>query len=724
MSSFNQHECLGCGQPCDGLYCYPCTSQQCGIGLTNGICLNCTYRDGKPLICCKCEGPLRGGFSWFCASRAETSFANDPNPNSFDESQNLSDYSPHPQYKTYLCELCGNDSHYGYDCPPHFDPFQPPQYSNVHQPSKEISIDELKIMMQSYFEQMNQQREQETLLAAQREQELREQEQAAQEKEKPPQNSDFCQLIRKMCGTKNFRVIHKMSSINNTSQISSVTAIAPDLPTEEPEYSLSMGDEHLDTISKTESDKVIKSSVEDLVPIPSESEGILDNMCDVPFCDKNHFDAESDLIESLLTRDTSIVYSPKIDSLLKDFAGEFVHINPIPPGIDETDSDPKDDIHLEMSSINNTSQISSVTAIAPDLPTKEPEYSLSMGDEHLDTISKTELDKVIKSSVEDLVPIPSESEGILDNMCDVPFCDKNHFDAESDLIESLLTRDTSIIYSPKIDYFLKDFARELVHINPIPPGIDETDFDPKDDIRFIEQLLYDDTSSDDDAFEDIKFVEASLPDSELVSLEEVNDVDQEEKEMDLEDILQIQDVILHEKLLSTNRLIANIEFLNDSPTPDRVLKSPSPFPIPVADSDLFFEKSDSSLSYSDNSLPEFETFSDHTEETRSGSTTAHANNSPPEYDSFCFKIKTDQGRLTSVVMDNIFDDSTNDPLLEAVDLFFSSDNSIPSEPPDVEVFFDFEPDMGVLAAKVVEDISEHYVLMPKVLPSQPPLSKY
>ncbi|GKA28794.1 hypothetical protein Tco_0715039 [Tanacetum coccineum] len=41
---------------------------------------------------------------------------------------------------------------------------------------------------------------------------------------------------------------------------------------EEPINSLSMGDEHLDTIPATESDEVIKYSVEDLVPIPSESE--------------------------------------------------------------------------------------------------------------------------------------------------------------------------------------------------------------------------------------------------------------------------------------------------------------------------------------------------------------------------------------------------------------------------------------------------------------------
>ncbi|GJR63961.1 hypothetical protein Tco_0010026 [Tanacetum coccineum] len=61
-------------------------------------------------------------------------------------------------------------------------------------------------------------------------------------------------------------------------------------------------------------------------------------------------------------------------------------------------------------------------AIAPVLPTKEPVNSLSMGDEHLDTIPATESDKVIKSSVEDLVPIPSESEGIPDSVCDVPLC--------------------------------------------------------------------------------------------------------------------------------------------------------------------------------------------------------------------------------------------------------------------------------------------------------------
>ncbi|GKE04160.1 hypothetical protein Tco_1396178, partial [Tanacetum coccineum] len=153
--------------------------------------------------------------------------------------------------------------------------------------------------------------------------------------------------------------------------------------------------------------------------------------------------------------------------------------------------------------------------------------------------------------------------------------------------------------------------------------------------------------------EDIEYIDASPPDSELVSLEEVNVVDQEKEEINLEDILQIQDVILREKLLNINRLIDNIESLKDNPTPDRVLKSSSSFPIPVADSDSFFENSDTSLSYSDISLPEFESFSDHTEETRSGSTTTHADNSLPEYDLFYFKIEPDQGELTNVNMETI-----------------------------------------------------------------------
>ncbi|GJW27551.1 hypothetical protein Tco_0044426 [Tanacetum coccineum] len=245
------------------------------------------------------------------------------------------------------------------------------------------------------------------------------------------------------------------------------------------------------------------------------------------------------------------------------------------------------------------------------------------------------------------------------------------------------------ITSFKINFLSEEFTGEFT---PIPPGMDEDEFD-EEEVDYYDH----DISSDDDSYENIEYVEASPLNLEYDSLEEENE-DQEEKEFDLEDIFQIQDVILYEKLLNVHLLITNIESLKTNPTPDFVFKSPSSFPIPVVDSDSFFEESDTSLSHLDNSLPKFETFSDHMEETRSGSTTTHANNSLLEYDSFLFEIEPDQGGLTSVV---IFDNS-NDPLLELPEFesfHFDFDLSFPRhppEPPDVEINLIIETDAPVI----------------------------
>ncbi|GJY72016.1 hypothetical protein Tco_0475719, partial [Tanacetum coccineum] len=225
-------------------------------------------------------------------------------------------------------------------------------------------------------------------------------------------------------------------------------------------------------------------------------------------------------------------------------------------------------------------------AITPDEPSEEPEDPLIKGGKELSTIPEKD-----KSSVEDLVLILSGSKDASDDICD-------NSDAES-----LLSQDIPIT-SPKIDFLSEEFIGEFT---PIPPGMDEDEFDEE------EVDCYDyDISSDDDSYENIEYVEASL-----LKLEYDNE-DREKKEFDLECIFQIQDVILREKLLNVHRLITNIESLKNNPTPDFVFKSPSSFPIPVMDSDSFFEESDTSLSHSDNSLPEFETFSDHTKETKSG----------------------------------------------------------------------------------------------------------
>nr|GEX88577.1 hypothetical protein [Tanacetum cinerariifolium] len=90
------------------------------------------------------------------------------------------------------------------------------------------------------------------------------------------------------------------------------------------------------------------------------------------------------------------------------------------------------------------SQISPSIAITPVLLTMEPDDSLIMGDEDLHAIHEKESDEFIKSSVEDLVLIPMESEDTSDSdkECDLPFCDNfvifsNHlFDFNDDFTSS------------------------------------------------------------------------------------------------------------------------------------------------------------------------------------------------------------------------------------------------------------------------------------------------
>nr|GEW69916.1 hypothetical protein [Tanacetum cinerariifolium] len=148
---------------------------------------------------------------------------------------------------------------------------------------------------------------------------------------------------------------------------------------------------------------------------------------------------------------------------------------------------------------------------------KEPDNSLSMGDAHLDTVPATELDEFIKSSVENLVPNPSEPEG--EHECDVPSCevfttfsnilfdadydlyssddqsfsdedfskeiysnplfdeeiismkiDPHHFNSESDLIESLLNHFFFDHFFFEDDSLFDEFAGELTFLKSIPPG--------------------------------------------------------------------------------------------------------------------------------------------------------------------------------------------------------------------------------------------------------------
>nr|GEU44904.1 hypothetical protein [Tanacetum cinerariifolium] len=271
----------------------------------------------------------------------------------------------------------------------------------------------------------------------------------------------------------------KLQKENENAQLFSAIAITLDLPTVESEDSLRMGDEHLDTIPETESDKFIKSSVKNLVPSPSESKDLSDVECDLPLCDdfttfsnllfdadddfsssdnesfsdedipkeiysnplfdeeiisikidSHHLNAESGLIESPLNQDSSIISSSKIDSLFNEFAGELILFKSIPPGIDEADCDPEEESRLiEKLFYDNSS------------PRPSKEFISKNSDAAIESFS--------------LSPIPFED-----------------IDSFRDEIDLSLTSDDSM-----------------------PPSIEDDDYDSEGDMLLLEELLSNDSLS-------------------------------------------------------------------------------------------------------------------------------------------------------------------------------------------------------------------------------------
>ncbi|GJW45345.1 hypothetical protein Tco_0074144 [Tanacetum coccineum] len=121
-------------------------------------------------------------------------------------------------------------------------------------------------------------------------------------------------------------------------------------------------------------------------------------------------------------------------------------------------------------------------AITPVLFTEEPVDSLIMEDEHLDTIPETESDELIKSSVENLVQIPSESEDSSDGECDLPPYDdssKNHDLTFSNPLFDIDEDFTSKITSTKVDQIDDEV---LENTNSILPGIEYLCFNAESDL--------------------------------------------------------------------------------------------------------------------------------------------------------------------------------------------------------------------------------------------------
>nr|GEV13559.1 putative reverse transcriptase domain-containing protein [Tanacetum cinerariifolium] len=285
-----------------------------------------------------------------------------------------------------------------------------------------------------------------------------------------------------------------------------------------------------------------------------------------------------------------------------------------------------------------------------------------MGDEHLDTILATKSDEFIKSSVETLILIPSESEGIPDHMCDVPSHDN----------------------SPPLDV-------------------------SKDQIKDFSESNEEFSSIDDDSFsiEDIDYVEASPPDSELVSSEVMEIVIPEVGGIDDDILLTIKDDILRKKLLNVNLLIAKIEALNANSTPSSDCKTKS--------SSTSLNSLLEETNTSDNSLPEFETFCFDVKEINSGSTTTPRDISLLEYDVFHddHVKEISRGSLTSHSDSSLYASFMFDLLInpfppaDRSDFYEFYDELIPFiSLPEYDCFlFKVEPNSRDFTKDVVEDIS-------------------
>ncbi|GJS74460.1 hypothetical protein Tco_0707301 [Tanacetum coccineum] len=280
----------------------------------------------------------------------------------------------------------------------------------------------------------------------------------------------------------------------------------------------------------------------------------------------------------------------------------------------------------------------------------------------------------IKSSVEDLVPTTSESADLSDgeSECDVPVGD-----------ESSLTFTTfsNLLFDSKDGFTSSDNE-----------SLSDEDV-PKENFKIYPNPFFDDkeiisTKIDPHCFNVESYLIESLLNRDTL-------IDSSPK----------FDYLLEEfsgELAHADPIPPGV-YDNSSPRPpkehnseiaDTIVESLSPPPIPVEDIDSLMEEIDLFLA-SDDSMPP-----------------------GIEIDDF------DSERDIRFLEELLSSDSPPLPENESFSLDHFDDPSLPRpppEPPDVEICFNFEPDAGVVTKKVVGDISEHDVLMPNLLPTQPTL---
>nr|GEZ26075.1 hypothetical protein [Tanacetum cinerariifolium] len=310
---------------------------------------------------------------------------------------------------------------------------------------------------------------------------------------------------------------------NIISGLPSFFAITPDEPvlsTKEPDNSLSMGDEHLDTILAMESDEFIKSGVENLILIPSESEGILEHVCDVLSHDNYPpLDVSKDQIEDFSESNEEFSstddYSFSIDNI------DYVEASPADSEL--VSSEVMEIVIPELGGIkaSNDNPIPSYDPIIPGnppnlTPSGESDFFLEgdmllfeafLNDDHSSNFktksSSTSLNSLLEETNNFDNSIP-EFTTFLNVLCDVE-CESNSSGDQScsdeDVIEKIVSKHLSeeeIIPMKSLrthdSSLLEEFTGELTLLKSIPSGIDETDCDFEEDIRLIENLLYDNSS--------------------------------------------------------------------------------------------------------------------------------------------------------------------------------------------------------------------------------------
>ncbi|GJT91898.1 hypothetical protein Tco_1080743 [Tanacetum coccineum] len=292
------------------------------------------------------------------------------------------------------------------------------------------------------------------------------------------------------------------------------------------------------------------------------------------------------------------------------------------------DDDDDEESSIPLSDV--ISELPPCVAITPVLSTEEPDNSLSMGDEHLDTIPATESDEVIKSSVENLVPIPSESEDFSDieSECDVPDCDDSQTTNFSTFSNPLFDDSTSSDDESSHEEVIHEMSFKT-YSNPLF-DLDEEIISSEFNLIHNEDL---DFTSKNDRFDTESYLLESLlnRDTLMASSPKIDSLFDEFAG----ELITIPPRIVnreHEEYIS---LMERLLYDNSSPrppedfhaNPNTIIESLSTFPIPVEDSDSLREEIDIFLSPYDSIPPGIES-DDYHSEVDDNST------SLPEFESF------------------------------------------------------------------------------------------